>query len=354
MPGARILAALILAAALIPSCPALSGAGNDTKKTAGQLRTFSFYVENDMMGGTDEHYTNAVKLTYLSKNLADYSESDLVAQYFPRLIPLIKKAPFVNDPGRLHNVGLSLGQDIYTPRNTRAEEMQEDDRPYAGWTYASLALHAKNATVLNTFETSLGVVGPAAGGEFVQNNWHDLIGKFRSKGWKHQLGNEPGLLFTWQRSTRAWVKELENNMGLDFIPHVGACLGNVHTYANMGGEVHFGYRLPSNFGSPLIRPGGVVGAPSDKTDTRVSGGFGWRVFAGVDGRAVGRNIFLDGNSWEDKHRVTKKHFVADVYGGLSVQGGSWSATYTHVFRTEEFDGQKAGQIFGSLNLAYSF
>jgi len=354
MPGAWIRAALILPAVLILCFPAPSGAGRNATKTAGELRTFNFYVENDMMGGTDQHYTNAVKLTYLSKNLAAYSENDLVAEYFPGLIPLIKKAPFVNDPGRLHNVGFSLGQDIYTPMDTKSEELQEDDRPYAGWTYVSLALHAKNATVLNTFETSLGVVGPDAAGEFVQNNWHDLIHKFRSRGWKHQLKNEPGLMFAWQRSIRAWFLDLGNSMGLDLIPHVGACLGNVHTYANLGGEARFGRRLPSNFGSPLIRPGGVVSAPSDETDTRVSGGWGWHVFAGMDGRAVGRNIFLDGNSWEDHHRVAKKNFVADVYGGLSVRYRALSTIYTHVFRTEEFNGQKDGQVFGSLNVAYSF
>ncbi|MDY6852263.1 MAG: lipid A deacylase LpxR family protein, partial [Thermodesulfobacteriota bacterium] len=182
---------------------------------------------------------------------------------------------------------------------------------------------------------------------------HDLINKFRSEGWEHQLDNEPGLMFAWQRSIRAWAWRLENEMGLDFIPHVGACLGNVHTYANMGGEARFGLRLPGNFGSPLIRPGGVVNTPSDETGAHASKRWGWHMFAGTDGRAVARNIFLDGNTWKQSHRVEKKHFVADVYGGLSVRYKAVSLTYTHAFRTEEFNGQKDGQIFGSLNLTFS-
>jgi len=36
------------------------------------------------------------------------------------------------------------------------------------------------------------------------------------------------------------------------------------------------------------------------------------LFAFVDGRAVGRDIFLDGNTFTDSHSVTRKTFVGDL------------------------------------------
>jgi lipid A 3-O-deacylase len=39
------------------------------------------------------------------------------------------------------------------------------------------------------------------------------------------------------------------------------------------------------------------------------GGFGWCLFASFEGRAVARNIFLDGNTFTDSHSIDKKTFV---------------------------------------------
>ena len=46
-------------------------------------------------------------------------------------------------------------------------------------------------------------------------------------------------------------------------------------------------------------------------------GFNWYLFAGLEGRAVFRNIFLDGNTFTDSHSVDSKHFVGDIQAGLA-------------------------------------
>lgn len=345
---AALLAALLLAA-LAAALPARA----DEPRRPGDSWSMSFLDENDMFGGTDQHYTNAFKLSILSKDVREYAHSEVVAEYLPWLIPLIEQAPFVNDPDTLHNIGFSVGNDMYTPVDTRATQLIEDDRPYAGWTYASLALHAKNATRLDTFEVTVGMVGPSAQSELVQDSWHDLINKFNSGGWDHQIHDEPGLMVAWQRSLRT-VRPLRDGWGADFMPHFGAVVGNVHTYADAGALARLGYRLPQDFGVPLIRPGAAVPAPGDGDDPRLDGGWGVNVFLGVEGRAVARNIFLDGNTWRDSHHVTKKPLVADLYGGVSLIRDRLTLTYTHVLRSEEFDGQKDPQIFGSICVGWTF
>ena len=78
---------------------------------------------------------------------------------------------------------------------------------------------------------------------------------------------------------------------VDFIPRIGAALGNVAIYADVGGTARIGKNLRDDFGPPRPRPA-LPGSEAFIGD----GSFGWYLFAGVDGQAVGRNIFLDGNT----------------------------------------------------------
>jgi hypothetical protein len=82
--------------------------------------------------------------------------------------------------------------------------------------------------------------------------------------------------------------------------------------------------------------------------------FGWYVFAGVEGRAVARDIFLDGNTWRDSPSVDKRLFVADAQAGAAVMWRGIRFAYTHVLRSEEFYGQKGVQSFGSFSASFRF
>src|SRR5690606_33197193 len=53
------------------------------------------------------------------------------------------------------------------------------------------------------------------------------------------------------------------------------------------------------------------------------------------------------------HSVTRKPFVADLYSGASVLWRRWTFTYTHVYRSPEFEGQHDGQLFGSFSVSYT-
>ena len=73
----------------------------------------------------------------------------------------------------------------------------------------------------------------------------------------------------------------------------------------------------------------------------------------ANARAVARNIFLDGNTFEDSHSVDRKPVVADVYAGMALLIDRWKLSYAQVFRTREFDGQPHHHEYGSLSLSYS-
>ncbi|HAD26245.1 MAG TPA: DUF2219 domain-containing protein, partial [Alphaproteobacteria bacterium] len=45
--------------------------------------------------------------------------------------------------------------------------------------------------------------GPAAQGEFVQNEWHKLIGADKANGWDNQIKDEIGINLSFERAWRS-------------------------------------------------------------------------------------------------------------------------------------------------------
>ncbi|MDZ7761251.1 MAG: lipid A deacylase LpxR family protein [Desulfovermiculus sp.] len=307
---------------------------------------------NDLFGNTDKYYTNALQLTWLSKDLEEYKDDVRLPDWS---LPLFRLAPFVNEPESMHNVGLILGQQIYTPADIYTHKLIPNDRPYAGFLYSGLALHSKTIDQLDTIELIAGVVGPSALGEQAQNTVHRIRDLKQAQGWEHQLRDEPALRLSWQRKWRTWEKTADCHLGADLIPSAGLTVGNVLTAANAGTELRFGYRLPRDFGSDVIRPGTGVSVP-EPSEPRAApwGRFGLHMFAAAQVQAVAHNIFLDGNTWKDSHSVDKHPVVADVSLGLALNYERFKLTYRHLFRTQEFTRQDEPQVIGSLTLTWAF
>jgi lipid A 3-O-deacylase len=77
--------------------------------------------------------------------------------------------------------------------------------------------------------------------------------------------------------------------------------------------------------------------------------FGWDLFIGTQGRVVARNIFLDGNTFEDSRSVVKEHFVADLFGGIELYcTPGCRFGFSLVARTPEFRKQTGIDNFGSF------
>ncbi|MBA3013197.1 MAG: lipid A deacylase LpxR family protein [Proteobacteria bacterium] len=320
-------------------------------KAPSELQTIQLFFENDLFGGTDEYYTNAVQITWLSKDLQQY-EDDLRLPRFS--LPFIKALPLSDNPASVHNVGVLFGQQIYTPSDTQTTTAFENDRPYAGFLYGGLALHSKTHLKLDTLEIVLGVVGSASKAEQAQNTVHDLRDINTAKGWDNQLHNEPAVRFSWQRKWRLDSRDWFDFLSYDFISRAGVTLGNVRTSTSAGGEIRFGYNIPEDFGSDVIRAGAGVSAPVIPGSKPWKTAWGIHMFASSQIEAIAHDIFLDGNTFRDSQSVDKKPLVADLSLGVSYNINMFKLTYRHLFRTEEFENQKQGQTIGSLTLAVSF
>ncbi|MCX6950840.1 MAG: lipid A deacylase LpxR family protein [Verrucomicrobia bacterium] len=311
---------------------------------------FTMYVENDSFTGTDQHYTNGLKFSWLSADLVDWGQTG----WRKTCVELL---PFINRPDAQKNLGFAFGQNIYTPRDITTVNPDPTDRPYAGWSYLELAFVSKTPAVSDTIALQAGIVGPHSLAEDSQRIFHQWIGSARPRGWDYQLRDEIGVNVAYERRWRLYARALVQTLGVDLVPHAGVSLGNVQTYANAGGTLRLGLNLPSDFGVQLARPGSVGGSPTDDLDPRVAldRNFSLFIFGAVDGRAIDRDIFLDGNTFRSSRSVDKQPFVADLSTGVGLIAGRWQLTYTQVWRTPEFKTERGRyNNFGSITLSRAY
>jgi hypothetical protein len=310
---------------------------------------FTLYFENDYFGGQDRHYTNGVKFSWLSADLSEWGQTGWRQS-------VLEALPFVNRPGAQKNFGVALGQNIYTPQDISRVPPDPTDRPYAGWSYLEFSFVSKTERVLDILSVQVGMVGPGSQADETQRAVHEWLNDERPLGWDYQLKNELGVNVIYERKWRLYARALSGALGADLVPHAGFSLGNVQTHANAGLTMRLGFNLPSDFGVDLIRGGAAPGAPLDDDDPRVAarGLPSFFVFGGVDGRAVARDIFLDGNTFRSSRSVDREPLVGDAYYGVGLALGRWQLTYTEVVRTREYVGQPGKNYFGSVTLSRTF
>lgn len=308
--------------------------------------TWSFTLENDLIGGTDQDYTNGAMVSYVGP------KNDL-----PAPARWARENLRWLTPAEKWHVTYGLGQNMYTPQDISAEVPDPTDRPYAGFLYGSIGLAADSRRAdgsprrLDVFALDVGVVGEASLAEPAQILVHKVIGVQRPEGWDEQLSNEIAFRLLYERNWRASAKwdlpflPLE----LDATPNVGLALGTVETYAAVGVSLRMGEDLGDDYGPPRVRP--ALASPGFFQN---ADGFGWYIFGGVQGRAVGRDLFIEGNTFKDSPGVDLEPFQMDVQAGLAVQLGGVEVAFTHVLRSPQHTERGRWNRFGSVNVRARF
>lgn len=311
-------------------------------KNADDHNYLSLSVENDSIGnGTDKNYTSGIRLTYFSTKSRIPPVIDTLAEAIPTF-----------DINPTTSTFFTLGQNLFTPSDIRISTPQPNERPWAGWLYGSVGLATVTKNHLDELEFTAGFIGDAALGEQAQKFVHKHVTDSpKPQGWDNQLKFEPGLIMSWQRRWPIWYTTDIANFRLRAEPNINISLGNIYTYAGSGAIVTFGpknNRIQDT--PPRVRPAMAGTGFFDTPDNELS----WYLFAGLDGRAMARNIFLDGNSFKSSPSVNKKYFVGDANAGLAFTYDDYRLAYTLNYRTKEFDGQDDPSIFGSLTLSTRF
>ncbi len=192
---------------------------------------------NDIVYQTDYYFTNGLEVAWFSNRLHNDFWSKLHFGYS-------------SDEQRL--ISFSLKQDIFTPRNVNARDIQYADRPYA-----SYLLLANEQTVINTLQRykrrtvlQAGVIGSLSGGEQVQNGIHELLPASKPVGgWQYQLATDVALSYGLHLEKAAfWSKYFRINT------KVGGVLGIPYTDASGAVSFEIG-QMPQTYGYPLLITG---------------------------------------------------------------------------------------------------
>lgn len=326
--------ALLLTTALLAALAAATAAAADPVPDPNS--TISIQWENNATRpGSDNYYTNGGRVAYTSPT------GEVAA-------PLASLGHSLFGEGQ-QRFALELSQYIFTPLQNQVATPPPSDRPYAAILMGTLSLIQDTDTTRNALALGLGVIGPDALGKEVQNGFHSLIGDHPVRGWSTQLGNQPVIQLT---ADRTWRMPLGGIGGLetDVLPSVTVAAGTFRIYAQAGGTIRLGQGLQSDFGAPRIRPG-LTG-----TDAYVqTQPLAWYIFAGVDGQAVAWDETLDGLPFASSRHVSRIPFVGEFQAGFTVM--AWGARFTamQVLQSDEFRGQRNGLFqFSSASVSVKF
>jgi hypothetical protein len=321
---------------MAPCLLATMAAAAIAEPPADPNHTITIQLENDSTRpGSDNYYTSGERIAYTSP-------TGLVPA------PLAAFGHLLLGDGQ-QRFALEISQNIFTPLDDKVANPPLSDRPYAAVLMGTISLIQDTDTTRTALALGLGVIGPDALGEQVQNGFHSLIGQGSIGGWSTQIGNQPVVQLT---ADRTWRMPLGGIGGLesDLLPSVTVGAGTFRIYAQAGGTVRLGQGLQSDFGAPRIRPG-LTG-----TDAYVqTQPFAWYLFAGVDGQAVAWDETLDGLPFETSRHVTAEPFVGEAQFGFTLM--AWGARFTamQVLQSNEFVHQRNGLFqFSSASVSVKF
>jgi lipid A 3-O-deacylase len=322
---------------------------------------------------TDHFYTNGLRLQKL------WVQEDAPTWARGMGWPLRKLGRWVFDE-TVAATGYTLGQNQYTPSDLRVEDPIIGDRPYGAWLYVGANVVFSDASeVVNGFyvprqahflQLDVGIVGQGAGGRAVQATAHKIFNGLSAansapepKGWHNQVGNQPALQLSYQWA-RQWLSLPLARFGrvFDFNTRPGFMLGNPFVVGSASAHVRAGYNILSDFGPPQHIPAppppppGVELKPSPERPRDPPPPWtDWvelYVFAGVEGRGVLHNAFLDCAHCHDLYQIRRRPWVGDREFGAALRVWKVRVTWRRILRSAEFVPHPRRQTIGSWNLTW--
>lgn len=272
------------------------------------LSSFEFKWSNDIVSRTDYYFTNGFAFEIVAPwEKSNPANSILIAH--------------TSEYNVLYS--LTLLQNIYTPKEKyHIPNQLNGDRPFAAY----ILLGAKKISFNKTnriklySEFQIGILGPAALGEEVQNGIHSLLlTSGEVKGWENQISNSMMLNYSASLEKSFSIKSWFELSGI-----VSAKLGLPYTNARAGVRARIGIFdvFPSGF------------------EYYSSQDFKLFLSLGADASIVGYNAALQGGLFSESIYTLNKinRFVGYANIGITLLYKRYELEYVQQFNTPEFPG----------------
>ncbi|HKK17680.1 MAG TPA: lipid A deacylase LpxR family protein [Opitutales bacterium] len=314
--------------------------------------------DNDLLTGTDDGYTNGVRIAYARSLPAD-------GENFNRMQAFLKAlsgAPGGRSLGRWRfpepkieriRYGVGLTQLMFTPGQPELPEPERGERPYAGWLGLEFSLQASGGHSSSTATLSIGTTGRHSYAEDNQKWVHRNISDSPIfQGWETQAPSELTLNLHFDHKRRLAFLECSRDwpVQIDGFREWGAALGNFRTDAYLGALLRAGYNLPATHTTPRVQLGSFTNTlfgeyAAGESDFSLYG------FVGVRGYAVLHDISLDGpvfRDWEES--ADSEPWVGELSFGVAARWRQIEVSLAHSLRSREFEHQRNRSRFGSVML----
>ena len=304
------------------------------------LDRVNIYFENDTFTQTDSGYTGGGRLSALYFiPQEDYFIYDL----------------FFLDFGETNSYfTFAISNQIFTPNDISETQLIVDDRPYAGWSFLEAGIHKSSTNNLRSLSLKVGVIGPASHSDDIQKGIHETIGSEYIDGWDNQLKNEVGVNLKY---THKWLHKTASigDFEISVVPFISTEVGNVAINATAGASWRLGYNIPKDFGVSSIDIGADPGIPVYNEYENVKKSvwsFSFNLIAA--GSVIGKDIFLDGNTFSDSHSVEKEDLVHYYGFGLTYRYKNFVFDFIEVYNSRKFKKETKGHGVGTMVFSWLF
>lgn len=303
----------------------------------------SYENDSNFDSKIDKYYTAGIALFYVSKEL----ESN---QFGAKFLQFFSLQRLFHPQSIYSSFGISLSQELYTPKDRFSPIPPPTDHPYSGFSYIGLSAMNRSNNFFEMLTLDVGFVGKATLAQQIQDIIHDITGNARLAGWDTQLRNEfvANLNFNLSYSV-PYIYEKSKHF-FDLMPQTSLALGNARVHLQVSLATKFGYNLAQNT-LPVTINSGFVRAPSHQYGFSIYG------FFGAGARFVGRNMFLQGNIFAPHYAIPTsieiQHIIGEFSWGVGLEYKRFLLTYSVTHRTREFTTQDMISHYGAITIGVS-
>lgn len=245
---------------------------------------------------------------------------------------------------------IRAGQYIYNPQSVRAEDINVNDRPFAGYLFGEFGINYfyTNESVLK-LNLQGGVVGPEAGAEAVQKGLHKLVGYPTVRGWQHQITTTAAAQLGVYYSHKILGERFKEKVDFHLLGEVN--MGTIWNSASVGGMMRISLKdlLKPMYNSALHNA--VLNR--DKESYKVHREL--LLYLNPNVQYMQYDATIEGSHFNDTSPVTYRlipfRFNAEV--GIKYRYNNWNYSYSFNYRGKELSNNViTGFYYGSILVSY--
>jgi lipid A 3-O-deacylase len=284
--------------------------------------TWRVEFDNDLFFKSDNEFTSGISVQRHSNLATSWDEVRV-----PTWAKFGRGLPGLRAPNAYRRIGVSIGQNLQTPDDLEATGLVLDDAPYAAALAIELNWTAFDDKIFRGYGLLAGVVGPLAGGEQLQQLFHDLGDSAEARGWDHQLANELVVNFNGMYKRKLVMVGNSTGWSADLAIDADFGVGTALVFAEAALELRAGLNVPRGF---AFTPDPIGRTLAYDAILWGSAAAGVSVYVSAVARAVSMPhfLFLDGSLFQDGHSIEKDDTLSQVITGLHVGWRRWSVHVT--------------------------